>query len=147
MYTQIIHQTHKPTILFENESRRINKYPQYMVMFARFTVLQYLVSHPSVGLFDQEGKCVSGCSDGFFAQGGRCVRCIGTCPSGDTCLGWAGSDSVQNNTDPIMTAFLNQECAIVNGNIRITEETVAAYQMGLVEYVCKSSMYSYVSFM
>ena len=111
------------------------------------SVLQYLASLPAVGSFDQEGTCVSGCSDGFFAEGGRCVQCIGSCPSGDMCSGWPGLDAVQNNTDSIMTTFLNQECAIVNGNIRITEETVTAYQMGLVEYMYTSSVYSYLSCM
>nr|WEL12713.1 EGFR epidermal growth factor receptor 2 [Halisarca dujardinii] len=78
-----------------------------------------------VGFFDQVGQCVSQCRDGFMVEGSRCVACIGPCPAGNECEGWSGMDAVLSSTDPVLAVFLNQECSIVNGNIRIEADTVA----------------------
>ena len=50
-----------------------------------------------------------------------CTPCGGPCPQGTECQGWSGTEAVRN--DDIMEEFLNNECVIVNGHIRLNAVT------------------------
>ena len=80
----------------------------------------------SAGLVEKRGICIESCGAGFFVSGGVCEQCEGTCPSGTECDGWNYAEEVEPGDT--LDQFINNECAIVNGHIRINAKTVSAYE-------------------
>ena len=79
---------------------------------------------PVAGLFEKRGFCVESCGEGFFVSNGVCEQCVGECPNGVECDGWDSTEEVEPGAT--LDQFLNQECAVVNGHVRINANTIAA---------------------
>ena len=79
---------------------------------------------PVAGLFEKRGFCVESCGEGFFVSNGVCEQCVGECPNGVECDGWDSTEEVEPGAT--LDQFLNQECAVVNGHVRINSITIEA---------------------